>query len=363
MFKQNRSILNKVYSRITKRFQKIEVEGIPKGLTFEEIDELCLQLWNDHLAKVAYVHLSAWKAAGCYQLLIKTKRGKKRRIIYKNAIYNIDHIPALKGLPVVPGLPEYLVYKNTHGELAKYLPDVYLVKEVISKQHYKYFLEDLSQEYFKTAVQPEITLNVVQEIPALHRAINNTLPEVDQSKFLLYGKQFSLKIQEYFQRNIEIYLQKTDNKKIHEIYKLWPQISKLHIRQEFQDLQTSQLIHGDLNVSNILINKRSPDKIKFIDWEWAGFANAHADLASLLNGSQYEIENRALEIFAAHNTQLSFDQHRRLYQWCQLERGLLNAAFIAVQRIESFHQSEFLLSSKFIESSINQVFKAYQKLA
>ena len=355
-------LFKRIYSRINKRLQNSSVEGLPPGLTFAEIDELCLQHWHDRLLKAAYVHLSSWKDAGSYRLILKTKKGKTKQLVYKNAIYNLERIPALEGLPVTPGFPEYLVYKNARGALAKYLPDVYLVKEIIPQKHYQYFLEDLSQEYFISAYQPTLSLTIAQELSTLHQEMDDFFSEIECSGLLVYNQQFSVTIQNYFQKNIASYLQKNNNQNIARIYKLWSQISELHGRQEFQEFPSSQPIHGDLNLSNILIHKQYPGRIKFIDWEWAGLGRVHADLASLVSRSQPEIEHQALAIFAAQNKQLSFEQHRRLYYWCQLERGLVDAAFIAVQQLQSSHQSKFLSSSEFIENAMQRIFKSYQEL-
>ena len=366
MFVQTPNLLNKIYSKITNRLQKSLVEGIPEGLTFEQLAKLCRQNWNEQLVKVSYIHLSSWKAAGSYRLLLKTKKGKIKRLVYKNAIYSIDHIPALEGLPVIPGFPEYLVYKNVYQNpqpaIGEYLPNVYHVKEIMPQKHYQYFLEDLGNEYSITAYQPKVSLKVAQNISALHRAMKDFFPEAEQSRLLRYDGKFSSAIQEYFCKNIESYLEKTNNQNIYEVYQLWSQISKLYVRQEFQELQTNQPMHGDLNVSNILIHKKHPDQIKFIDWEWAGLGKVHADLASLFTNSEPEIENQALVIFAAHNKELSFEEHYRSYHWCQLERGLLDAAFIAAQQLQSSHQSDFLSSSEFIENAMRNILKSYQKL-
>lgn len=363
MLIQTPSLLNKIYSRITNRLRSVSVDGIPKGLTFDEINELCIKHFDDHLVKVSYEHLSSWKAAGSYRLFLKTKKGIIRRLVYKNAVYNIDHIPALQGLPVIPGNPEYLVYKNARGASATYLPNVYLVKEVIPQKHYQYFLEDLNPKDFTSAYKPKLSLTVAQKISALHQSMDELLPIVDQTKLLRYDRRFSLAIEEYFHKNLESYLQKIDNQRIQEIYKLCPRILNLHARQEFQDLQVSRLIHGDLNGSNILIHKKDPDKIKFIDWEWAGLGNPHADLVSLVSSSQLEVEHQALAIFAKQNPQLSLSEHKRLYQWCKLERGLLDAAFMTVQQMQSSYQSKFLLSSEFIENAMEKILNAYLELA
>ncbi len=58
---------------------------------------------------------------------------------------------------------------------------------------------------------------------------------------------------------------------------------------------------------------------------------AHADLVSLLIRATPEIREPVLANFARHDNHLSLGEHRRLYQWCMLERAILNAAFCAAQ--------------------------------
>jgi thiamine kinase-like enzyme len=78
--------------------------------------------------------------------------------------------------------------------------------------------------------------------------------------------------------------------------------------------------------------------VKVVDWEWAGIGVPHADLASLLKCVSPDDERMALETFSRGSGQLSAEEHLRLFRWCQLERRLLDAGFIARQQTMSTRQ-------------------------
>jgi len=319
-------------SLIVRNGRKVAIEGLPDGITFETLNELCLHHLGEPLNHTSHVHLSGWKSSGSYRLSLKTMRGRYLSLIFKDAIYNLEHLPALIGLPISPGPPEYLVYSNTQGALTKYLPAVYLSLEVVPGRHYQYLLEDIGEEYQQ--VSGEAVLSVAAELPAIHQAIHDWSLSVNQDQLLRYEAEFSAGLLEYARTNLEGYGRKTNNKVVGELLDIWPRITHVHGAQEFRDLATIRPIHGDLNTSNILIHKKYRDRIILLDWEWAGFGAAHADLASLLKLATPEIENQVLAIFTQEDKRLSAVQHKRLYQWCRLERGLLDAAFFAVQLME-----------------------------
>jgi len=340
----------------------VPVEGLPEGIAFETLNELCLQRFGKPLAHVSYVHISGWKAAGSYRLFLQTRGGRSWNLIYKNAIYTMDHIPALAGLPIAPGPPEYLVYSNARGTLARYLPAVHLCSEVVPGEHYQYVLEDVGQEYRRLS-QPEAFLDVATELPAIHRALSEWSLTVDQDRLLRYGRDFSVALQEHAGKVLERYAQRMANPAFSEIGELWPQISEVYQRPEFHKSEVRP-IHGDFNCANILIHERCPDRIKLVDWEWSGLGMAHADLASLLKGSlcESEIAQRALLVFSEQDRQLSLDEHRRLYQWCLLERALLDATFCAAQVMAFPNLTTQFNLSEFVEYSMQQVFRLYQEL-
>jgi hypothetical protein len=345
-----------------RRRRKVPVEGVPEGIAFETLDELCLQQLGQPLAHVSHLHLSGWKAAGSYRLLLRTRGGRHWSLIYKDAIYNLDHIPALAKLPITPGPPEFLIYGNARGALAKYLPAVYLCSEITPGEHYQYLLEDLGQEYQRNT-SPEVILSTVAELRAVHRALSEWSPTVDEDCLLRYGYEFSVAVQEYARTTLERYAQRTASATVSELCELWPQVSAVYLRKEFHGFTTARPIHGDLNPANVRIHRKYPDRIKLIDWEWAGLGMAHADLVSLVGGRAPEVRQQALAVFSRQDNRLSLDEHRRLYQWCRLERALLNAAFCAAQLMGLPASTTRLDLSRVVERATGHVLRVYQELA
>ncbi|MBE9570684.1 MAG: hypothetical protein IMF11_08655, partial [Proteobacteria bacterium] len=181
------------------------VDGIPDGIAFETLNELCLHHLGESLKHVSHLHLSSWKAAGACRLLLRTQGHHHWSLIYKNAFYGLDHIPALADLPVVPGPPEFVVYNNIKGHLAQYLPAVYLCSEVVPKRHYQYLLEDLGEDY-QRANKPEAILSVAAELPSFHGAMNKWSLAVGKDGLLRYGDRFSADLQQYVRRILESYV-------------------------------------------------------------------------------------------------------------------------------------------------------------
>jgi thiamine kinase-like enzyme len=88
----------------------------------------------------------------------------------------------------------------------------------------------------------------------------------------------------------------------------------------------------------VLVHAQDRTRVKVVDWEWAGIGVPHADLASLLKRVSPDDERGALEIFSRGYSQLGAEDHLRLFRWCQLERRLLDAGFIARQQMASTRQ-------------------------
>lgn len=346
---------------IRRNQSKTPIGGLPDGIRFEVLNDLCSAYLGEPLKRVSHVHISSWKAAGSYRLFLTAAKGSCWSLIYKNAVYHLDQIPALKSLPVNPGPPEYWVYNNTQGVLAEYLPTVYLCSKVIPSKHYQYLLEDVSKNYQKVN-QAETILAAAAALPRIHQAMFGWSYLQDQEDLLRYDYEFSMALQEYAIKNLERYRQKTADTNVSELLESWPRISKIHGCKDFYEMQALCPIHGDFNTANILMHRRHPEQIKLVDWEWAGLGIAHSDLASLLKGTTREIEELALAIFTKENKLLSLEEHRRLYRWCQMERGLLDAAFLAAQQLGSPNEMAGINVPIMLEKLMQKVFHAYWDL-
>lgn len=82
------------------------------------------------------------------------------------------------------------------------------------------------------------------------------------------------------------------------------------IKNTLKDIKFTNdcLIHGDLNFSNILINK---DKMTWIDWEYASIGDAYFDYATLCVESVDDIEDRLIKSLASNvGNPIYVDQQR-----------------------------------------------------
>ena len=354
--------MRKLLRKRRKKERAIPTRGIPDGISYETINECCRTYLNEPLREISYIHLSGWKKSGAYQLFLETQKGRQWSLVYKNAYYSPKNIPALKRLSVIPGPPEYLIYKYSDKVLAQYLPQVFLASEIISGKHYQYLLEDLSKDFFMVRSGSEI-LAAARKLPEIHASMQGWVSHTKRDQLICYDRQFSLFLREYAQQILKRYVNVTSSETGKAVCQLWRQISE--ICAPFEEMETLSIltpIHGDFNISNVHISKNGSDEIKLVDWEWAGLGLTFMDLASLLKRVTPEVEEQALDIYSEHDSSLSPAEQKRLYYWCQLERGILDAAFIATQLLDSPITPMFSLE-KFVEQSLRQVLIAYRKLA
>lgn len=336
------------------------IPGIPPGLTPSILDDVCREEMAESLTSTAYVHLSGWKETGSYRLHLTTSSGRRWRVIYKNASYRLDQIPALEGLPLKPGPPEYVVYAHAIEPLAAYLPHVYYAHEPAPGVQFQYIMEDLGQGY-RRASEAADRLRVVEELPTIHRAMADWLSSVDDRDLLRYDAAFSSDLLTYTHTNLVTYADKTDDETAQEALARWTKIADVYENGLSVFECPAIPIHGDSNPANVMISRTDPTQLKLIDWEWAGIGFAHADLASLLKRSPSMLEAQALERYAQYNDMLTLAEHRRLYEWCQLQRGLLDIGFVARQHLTTVHDTRVNLV-KYVHKSLNRTLMAVERL-
>lgn len=342
------------------------IQGIPEGIARDVLEELCLQRTGSKLRRVAYRHLSGWKRAGAYRLFLENTRGHLWRLIYKNAVYELDHIPALKNFPVTPGAPEFLVYSRASGSFAEYLPEVYLCQEEIPNKHYHYLLEDLGEDFCPVCENntTKVKFSVVEQLPAFHEAMLEWLKEVDKQLLLQYNEEYSQALRTYAGDVFAEYSKQTSSPVVQKVCEHWAGIAQLAIGATNWALERAP-IHGDANGSNILIHKNNIQRIKFIDWEWAGVGMPFADIVSLFRRVDADTGAKIVAIYRENSRNQTFGDPLRLYEWCRLERAMVDAAYIASQYMGSLELEARKAGDwepGFIENSLNTMFSAYEAL-
>lgn len=336
-------IVSRPFNRSGQSARSCVTEGIPQGLSFDLLNEICLEKTGELIKRASCTHLSGWKEQGAFRISVENYRGDFWQVIYKNATYKLDDIPALEGFPLSPGPSEYHVYSNANAKLARYLPEVFYCNELDSGERYQYLLEDLSIEYtaVSTKDNSESKLAVVAALPEFHGCLRDWSSEVSSEDFIHYDFNYAFSIIEYANRVLLEYKLRGESKALNKVMDLWPAIVGLLTSREREQFGSKAFIHGDLNIANVLIHKKDFSKIKFIDWEWAGFGSEMADLVSLFRRSDEATNNRIMEIYADNSAgNISANELHRTFQWCRLERSLLDAVYIAAQHMGSAELSK-----------------------
>jgi hypothetical protein len=336
------------------------IQGPPPGLEYSVLRQVILERFKVQPVEVAHLRIKNWRLSGAYRVFIKDNNGNRLNLIYKNAIYSSERIPGLREFPSIPGGPEYSIYRLAREPLKKYLPSVYYCQEVTPGDHYQYLLEDLVEEYRRPISQTDKLL-VTTLIPELHRAIAEWLHIPEQIKLLAYDMDYAKRLQNYVRIHFEKYLENHSDRRIHHILGHWTEMCALLEDEDYFTIQSPGPIHGDFRPLNILLHRRDPERIKLVDWEWAGIGLAHNDLASLLWRVSSETERRALEQYAHRVPNLTLEDHKRLYWRCRMERGLQEAAIVAAQMNGDPH-ALVGKADRELSTAASQVLSAYERL-
>jgi aminoglycoside phosphotransferase (APT) family kinase protein len=319
------------------------IEGLPATLSFDTVDALCREHGRGGLKRCAHLHLSGWKSRGTYRLELDTEAGTSWRLIFKDECYQPEVIPALEGLPVSPGPPEAMFYRKQNAFTLDFLPKLFWFCEVDPGSHFQYLLEDLAGRYaiLEAGTLPHLR-KAVRGLIQIQEVLDRTIVGDDRDCLLRYDRRYSEQLLEYAARSIADYIARTADGKAAALWERWGEVAAVHQREEFYDDDLRVPIHGDFNHSNVHVHRSDETRLKVVDWEWAGIGLPHADLAALVKYARRDEHPELLSVFVAEDRRLDPEQHWRLFRWCQLERRLLDAAFLARQQLISARRVPWL---------------------
>ena len=321
-----------VFHRLGYRRPK-PIAGLPESLDGELLDSLCRERGKGRLKRCSYLHLSGWKSLGAYRIELLTENGERWLLIYKNERYRTEVIPALDGLPVLPGPPEATILRMRDSALSPFLPGLILFRELEPGRHFQFLLEDLSQDYALLRPKKIDHIEAARTLLRLQGAMQESFRGLPLEGLICYDRCYSERLLDYARSSLAGYAASVTNGPVTRLLDRWQDIELVHQRDEFYDDDLRVPIHGDYNASNIHVPRAGGTQLKIVDWEWAGVGVAHADLAALAKSVPREDAPALLQVVIDNDRRLSPEQHQRIFAWCQLERGLLDAAFLAHQEL------------------------------
>lgn len=328
---RTRSALSRRIARRTRRPDYIE--GTPEGLSRQALELVVRQqLGSVALERIRHEHLSNWKRTGAFRVRVDLANGPTWSVVFKDACYHRNDIPALDGFPLSPGAPEYLVYLAGAEAVLPYLPEVYQCREIASGSHYLYLTEDLSRRHVRLR-QPQLASVVSRELPAIHAALATLIDDRDGNGFLRFDRDFSVALLEYAAAALHELASKRPLRRVEAMLSAWGRLERVYRRGlvSTYDLVDLAPIHGDLNPMNIWADPNEPSRLRLVDWEWAGVGIPHADLVSACKAGSPAVEREAVRRYNLATNERTFDEDHGIFSWCKLQRCVLDAAFFARQ--------------------------------
>jgi hypothetical protein len=357
--KFGKRIKSKVKTKL-RRNEVTPINGLPAGLDFETVSKICATNFGEFLQGTSYVHVSGWPQADIYRLHLATKSERVLQLIYKEVMFDEQHIPVLSNIKIVPGPPECAIFRSGSSQLLRYLPAVYLCDELTPRKHYRYIFEDLDSDYREPTSKDDLYL-LTRQLPKIHLAFREWLESGGEDELIRYEGAFLESLHEFILGTIDTYVQTRGSEAVKKIQSSWKRITQLLNRKNFFEFIPMRPVHGDFNMANIRIHKENMDDIKLINWDWAGIGIPHADLAALLKSAPKHVEEEALDMFIRHIKGWTSEDQIMLYWSCKLERSLFDAAILIAEEVDEPGRGG-IDNRKRIEHALECALDAYQNL-
>ena len=310
--------------------------GLPPGLDRHTLETVVREHLGSDVVDVSHEHLSNWKPTGAYRLIIESSTRKLATLIFKNADYSLDSVPAQEELPVTIGAPEYAVMSTMREPLQTFVPEVYWTDDVAGEQRFRYLMEDLHWRWYRPIRGPDIRATA-RAMPRLHTALREVV-DPHSPGLIDYDEGYSAGLRVYVTENVERYLEIHPDEDAARLWESWPMLESAHVERAPDDSLGGKLIHGDFNIANLYLHWRRRDRLKAVDWEWCGRGFPHTDLASVLKHASTDAVEAAVNEYAAEHPAITLEEHVRAYAWCRLQDAIRDAGYVAAQFTDFEHR-------------------------
>ena len=304
--------------------------GPPPGVDRDALADVAQQILGAPARRYLHASVSGYKEATAFIVWLEGAGRQSVRVFFKDVDLAPERYPAIAGFPGKPGLPEAELYAHPNEALEPFLPRIHAYREIEPQSHYQYFLEDLNATHRWGFDQDDILL-AVDQLFEVSAGIADWIGSNATTPVIRYDGEFATSFIAYAHDALTNFAEVTGDADTLKIIDQWDAISNVYL-DETPD-SADDAVHGDFHRENMFHHRKNPAGLTVVDWEFMGMGWIHNDLASLLKRAQPETVDAALTRVAEARPERTLDDHWRMYQRCRLERGLLDAAIVANQRL------------------------------
>ena len=308
-------------------------QGLPPGISRQMVASFLCHNRAGKLVAAQFCHVSSWKNAGCYRLRLKSRSCGTFKVIFKNARYSKTDIPALIGLPVLPGLAEYFFFSQKDCPATGFLPAIYHAEEISPKEHYRYLMQDLSIDHRRFAGMGDL-IRICKFLPRLQESLRQSLTRTSDQPLFRYDREFDTQLLTYAYCSLKAFQSANRDLVLNQLITHWDEFATGYLQSSelAYSLQPLTVIHGDCNPSNLMIHRRD-NSIRVFDLEWSAWGLPHSDLVSVLINAPSKMEEPCLAAFykSLNRHTSTVDEDMAVLRHARMQRAILNASFLAKQ--------------------------------
>lgn len=312
------------------KIRRRRLPGPPPSADPDTLADVAIQLLGSPARSYEHATVSGYKEATAYVIWLVGPTGRPASIVFKDVRLSPEHYPAVVGFPGRPGLPEAAMYDAPTAAIERFLPHAHAHVELAPGEHYQYFLEDLNTTHRFGFNHGDI-LWAVDRLLEVSDAIGEWVELHPEAPIIRYDGDFPTTFLEYARDALRRFGERTGDARVDELMERWDVVAKVYLDETPDEADDG--VHGDYRRDNLFHDRKDLAKMKVVDWEFSGRGWIHNDLVSLLKTASPETVESALGRIGAARPGRSREEHRRLYERCRLERGLLDSALVANQRL------------------------------
>ena len=328
----NRSVLPAaVNRRIDRRRLSERIEdGLPEGLDEALLTAIVQEERRLGFVEVRHAPLQEWKLTSASLVWMRLEGGTTWTLVFKDVRLGDDDYPAIGGLSVEPGVPEYALYSRMTSSLRLFTPRIFSVIELEDRRHYQYLMEDLRSRYHPVYRRRE-KASMLGAIAGVHEALLDWVTENGSDSLIEYDAAYVADLIAHAEAGLDNVARMGGRAIAEQAAAIWPDVVDYLLAEENLARRRLRPIHGDLNPKNCFVSNSDRDHVRIVDWEWSGYGTVHDEVASLTKARDPQLDERAFRVIRQLDPELDERDHLELFWWSQLATAVRDAALLSHQ--------------------------------